>query len=250
MSSTTVGRPWVSAAVETTPFGLFSMWTSRRSGATGSPSTMTWLDSSTSRAGSVTIASPTVTRPERISSSEARRDATPEWARNFARRMPSRSSPARAPAGGSALLAFRLGAPLARGRWRAAASARAGRRGLRRTARAQPLAALLGAAAAHLAALVGDEHADADDHQDRHEREEQERRAPVAVVALALGSRHGRLGGRRLPRKVLDRVRERRTRSGLRRAGGGRGRGGRCGRPRRGRPGGAGPTGPRGSEGA
>jgi hypothetical protein len=41
----------------------------------------------TSRAGSVTTAPSTVTRPSATSASDARREATPAWARCFARRM-------------------------------------------------------------------------------------------------------------------------------------------------------------------
>src|ERR1700712_1358230 len=41
---------------------------------------------STSRAGSVTVTLATVTRPARTISSAPRRDATPAWARNLARR--------------------------------------------------------------------------------------------------------------------------------------------------------------------
>ena len=67
-----------------TPAGLLSAYTSRGSGATAPPSTRTSLDSSTSRAGSVTVAPPTLTRPFAISFSAARREATPEWARYLA----------------------------------------------------------------------------------------------------------------------------------------------------------------------
>src|SRR5690349_13984138 len=42
---------------------------------------------STSRAGSRTASPPTVTRPAKTSCSLARREATPAWARNLARRM-------------------------------------------------------------------------------------------------------------------------------------------------------------------
>src|SRR5919109_4254217 len=84
--STTVGRPCVSRAVDTTPAGLFSAYTSRGSGSTGRPSTATSLPRSTSRAGSRTTSPATVTRPSPTSRSAARRDATPAWARNFARR--------------------------------------------------------------------------------------------------------------------------------------------------------------------
>src|SRR5829696_7007696 len=89
-SLTTVGRPWVSCAVDTTPAGLFSRYTSRGSGAAGRPSTSTPLSSSTSRAGSVTGSPPTLTLPSAISPSAARRDATPAWARYFASRMASK----------------------------------------------------------------------------------------------------------------------------------------------------------------
>src|SRR3954452_4472883 len=86
-NETTVGLPPGSRAVDITPAGLLSAYTSRGSGATEPPSTATPLDSSTSRAGSVTTAPPTVTRPFAISFSAARRDATPLWARYFASRM-------------------------------------------------------------------------------------------------------------------------------------------------------------------
>ena len=62
-SSTTAGRRPGSRAVDTTPAGLLTIQTSRGSGATGRPSTSTPLDSSTSRAGSVTVSPPTLTRP-------------------------------------------------------------------------------------------------------------------------------------------------------------------------------------------
>src|SRR5918992_1694793 len=87
---TTVGRPCVSRAVETTPAGLLSAWTSRGSGSTPRPSTATVLRSSTSRAGSVTVSPPTVTRPSAIRPSAARREATPAWARYLTRRTPGR----------------------------------------------------------------------------------------------------------------------------------------------------------------
>src|SRR4051794_2930568 len=87
-SDTTVGFPPGSRAVDITPAGLFSAYTSRGSGTTAPPSTATPLDSSTSRAGSRTTEPPTVTRPFAISFSAARRDATPEWARYFASRTP------------------------------------------------------------------------------------------------------------------------------------------------------------------
>src|SRR4051812_28191059 len=57
-----------------------------RAGFSAAPSTATPLDSSTSRAGSVTTSPPTVTRPSRTTSSAPRREATPAWARNLARR--------------------------------------------------------------------------------------------------------------------------------------------------------------------
>src|SRR3954469_906120 len=85
---TTVGFPPGSRAVDITPRGLLSAYTSRGSGATGEPSTATPLDSSTSRAGSAPTSPPTLTRPFAISFSAARRDATPEWARYFASRTP------------------------------------------------------------------------------------------------------------------------------------------------------------------
>src|SRR4051812_41572887 len=53
---------------------------------TVSPSTATGSEPSTSRAGSVTTAPATVTRPSNTSCSEARREATPAWARYLARR--------------------------------------------------------------------------------------------------------------------------------------------------------------------
>src|SRR3954447_17661652 len=86
-SWTTVRCPPGSRAVDTTPTGLWSAYTSRGSGPTGAPSTSTPLCWSTSRAGSVTRSPPTVTRPAAISFSPPRREATPEWARYFASRM-------------------------------------------------------------------------------------------------------------------------------------------------------------------
>src|SRR3954462_5202069 len=86
-SDTTVGFPPGSRAVDITPAGLLSAYTSRGSGAPPPPSTATPLDSSTSRPGSVTTEPPPVTRPFAISFSAARRDATPEWARYFASRI-------------------------------------------------------------------------------------------------------------------------------------------------------------------
>src|SRR3954469_24311385 len=50
-------------------------------------STATPLDAVTERAGSVTTSPSTITRPSAISRSAARREATPAWARNFARRI-------------------------------------------------------------------------------------------------------------------------------------------------------------------
>src|SRR5947208_65354 len=77
-----------SRAVETTPFGLFTAQTSRGSASTRFPFTSTAAPSSTSRAGSVTTSPPTRTFPAAISSSAARRDAMPAWARYFASLIP------------------------------------------------------------------------------------------------------------------------------------------------------------------
>src|SRR3954471_10405192 len=86
--STTVGRPWVSCAVETTPAGLGTGETTRRGGPpSASPSTAIRSVPVTARAGSVTVAPSTVTRPAAIIASAARRDATPAWARGLARRI-------------------------------------------------------------------------------------------------------------------------------------------------------------------
>src|SRR5437660_6333892 len=86
--SVTVGRPWGSLAVDTTPAGLLSAYTTRLVAiATGLPSTATASSGVTSRAGSVTVSPPTVTRPARMISSAARRDATPAAARYLARRI-------------------------------------------------------------------------------------------------------------------------------------------------------------------
>src|SRR6185437_7223605 len=87
-SATTVGRPWGSRAVETTPRGLWTAYTARWPFDTRTcrPSTATGMLPSTSRAGSRTTSSPTVTRPANTSCSEARREATPAWARYLASR--------------------------------------------------------------------------------------------------------------------------------------------------------------------
>src|SRR5215207_10848915 len=67
---------------------------------------------STSRAGSRTTSPPTVTRPSKTICSEARREATPEWARNLARRMnvPATINARRTPpeAGGGAAMDLEL----------------------------------------------------------------------------------------------------------------------------------------------
>src|SRR5215216_6567013 len=91
--STTAGRRPGSRAVETTPAGLLRSHTSWGSGRTARPFTATPLPASTSRAGSVTFSPATVTRPAAISSSARRLEATPQWARYFARRMGDLSSP-------------------------------------------------------------------------------------------------------------------------------------------------------------
>src|SRR5918997_4440036 len=88
--STIVRRPCGSAAVESTPLGLWTRKTIRSSGPSRNfPSTATPLSMSTSRAGSVTVLPAIDTRPERMISSAPRRDATPAWARNLARRTPT-----------------------------------------------------------------------------------------------------------------------------------------------------------------
>src|SRR5579884_1981507 len=87
-SEVTVGRPWGSRAVETTPSGLLTAYTTRGwSDRTWTPSTVTSVSGLTSRAGSVMTVPSTSTRPLRTISSAARREATPADARYFPRRM-------------------------------------------------------------------------------------------------------------------------------------------------------------------
>src|SRR5262245_21705664 len=87
-SWTTVRRPCGSFAVETTPDGLLTRETTCRDAVrTRLPSTLTAWESSTSRAGSVITLPSTVTRPSAMIASEARREATPEWARYLASRI-------------------------------------------------------------------------------------------------------------------------------------------------------------------
>src|SRR5204863_2405067 len=76
------GRPWVSAAVVTTPEGLLSSKQTAASATTARPSTRTSSPSDT-RAASPATSPFTVTRPARISSSTARREPSPVEARNL-----------------------------------------------------------------------------------------------------------------------------------------------------------------------
>ena len=89
--SPTHGRPWSSDIVESMPSGLFSARCTRSSrSTTGSPSTCTTaVSGSTRRPISRTTLPSTLTRPAAMSSSAARRDATPAWASTFCSRTPS-----------------------------------------------------------------------------------------------------------------------------------------------------------------
>src|SRR5258706_4954838 len=80
--SSTVRRPWVSAAVVTTPAGLLSSRQMDAWADTGRPSTGTSSAAET-RAASPATSPFTVTRPARISSSTARREPSPVEARNL-----------------------------------------------------------------------------------------------------------------------------------------------------------------------
>ena len=94
----TVGRPWGSLAVETTPGGLVEgvddarLRARQRRHRRQRPR----HPRATSRAGSVTTAPSTVTRPSATIRSAARREATPAWARYFASRTATRGYPLRA----------------------------------------------------------------------------------------------------------------------------------------------------------
>src|SRR5450432_110101 len=87
MRSRTVGRPSGSLIVETTPRGLWSttyppLWRTTRV-----PSTSTRAALGSTLVPSSVITRPsTRTRPAEMSSSAARRDATPAWARTFCSR--------------------------------------------------------------------------------------------------------------------------------------------------------------------
>lgn len=81
----TVGRPWVSAAVVTTPAGLFSArYTWSGGGAMRTPSTATTSEDGFTKVTAAVTCDPfTVTLPSLISSSHFRREATPDLAMNL-----------------------------------------------------------------------------------------------------------------------------------------------------------------------